>query len=407
MTTTVLPNSYRRLLAASTLSNLSDGIRLAAFPLLARSLTASPLLIGLVFVAGLIPGPVFGLSAGWLSDRVERRSLARRVNTGRAMLLGGLALLIMTERATLGLVIVAAFVLGTSEVLADNTIGTLIPSVVPTHQLERANASMVASEIIGNEFVGPALGALLFSLGMFVPFASNAGLLAMSVLLLAGLPLLRPSTEETHDNRIDDGRIRDGLVFLRGSESLRGLTVASAMLIAIDGAWFALLIVLSSDVLGLPPSAFGLLLASGALGGLAGAALADRFLVSLGSDGWRRLVVGVFVSMGLPLIGLGLAPSIWLSVLSLVLSSGAFAWWNTYAATLRQRATPDHLLGRVTGAYKSIVLSAAVAGTLVGSLVAEQFGIRFSLVGAGILALAATPVLVRWPADPDATSSQP
>ncbi len=394
MAAAVLPSPYRRVLGASTLSNLSDGIRLAAFPLLAVTLTSSPFQVGLVASAGLVPGPLFGLWAGWLSDRFDRRILAQRINTLRSLLLVGLAIFIMGGWATIPLLMAAAFVLGTSEVLADNSLSTLVPSLVPDSQLERANSRMVASEIMGNEFIGPALGAVLFSLGMAVPFISNAGLLAAAVLLLAGLPQIHPAAKVSQAPA-DSGRVREGLSFLSQSQPLRMLTLASSLLIAIDGAWFALLVIMNNSVLGLPNSAFGFLLASGAIGGLAGSAIADRFPhLSL-----HHVTVGVFATMAVSLLGLGLHPTVVSTVVVLVTTSGAFAVWNVFAISARQRATPPHLLGRVTGAYKTIVLAAAAGGTLVGSLIAQVTSIETSLLVAGSLAAISTPFF--WLTIPD------
>ncbi len=393
MAAAVLPGPYRRVLGASALSNLSDGIRLAAFPLLAVTLTTSPFQVGLVATAGLVPGPLFGLWAGWLSDRFDRRLLTQATNAMRSILLLGLAAFVLSGWATIPLLMVAAFVLGATEVLADNSLSTLVPSVVDSSQLEQANSRMVASEILGNEFIGPALGSVLFGLGLAVPFISNAGLLAASVLLLAGLPMLHPVSEvfpPGHaDIDADSGRMRDGLVYLSHSQPLRSVTMASALLIAIDGAWFALLVILNKSVLGHPDFAFGFLLAGGAVGGLAGSFIADRF----SGLQLRHVTVGVFATMAISLIGLGSRPTTMTTVVVLITTSGAFAVWNVFAVSARQRLTPNHLLGRVTGAYKTIVLAAAAVGTILGALTAEIASIQISLLVAGSLAGASLPLL--------------
>lgn len=394
MAATVLPGPYRRVLSASSLSNLSDGIRSAAFPLLAVQLTSSPFLVGLVFVASLAPGLLFSLAAGTLADRVDRVSLARRVNTARVVLLVGLAFLIVLGQATITVLLAAAFCLGVSEVLADNVFATIVPSLVDDDQLELANSRMVAAEIMGNEFAGPAIGGLLFSIGIAVPFFSNAGLLACSVLLLAGMPSLGAVTSSGDQAQsevadIDSGRTREGVVFLRQSPVLRTLTLASGVLLAIDSAWFAMLVVFATNTLGLPETMFGLLLAAGACGGLGGAAIAGR---------WPRLSLhqvtgGVFASMSVSLAALALFPTVMLTIVVLVVSSAAFAVWNVFAGTARQRLTPDHLLGRVSGAYRSVLFAAAIAGTLVGGVVAELFDVRVSLLGAGMLTAVTGPFL--------------
>ncbi|MEL6985797.1 MAG: MFS transporter, partial [Actinomycetota bacterium] len=244
MSAATLPRRYYRVLGASGLSNLADGIRMAAFPLLAATLTDSATLLALVFAAGEAPWVVFGLWAGKVADQVDRRQLLHRVTLARAVLLVALAALIVAGAAPLWLVAVAAFVLGVAEVLADSVTGTLVPSLVPEQQLERANSRMVAVQITGNELVGPALGGLLFAVGAALPFVTNGTLLALALLLLAGLPVLQGPIDDDEDDAGPSAPLRllDGVPFIRARPVLRSITWSSAILAAVDAAWFALLV---------------------------------------------------------------------------------------------------------------------------------------------------------------------
>ena len=176
MTTTVLPASYYRVVGAAGFSNLADGVRLAAMPLLAWQLTGSVLGVSTVFVVGQLPSAVFGLSAGQLVDSVDRRRLIQWVGAARTLVLVGLAALILTDAVFLGVLLLSTFLLGVGEVLADLASSALVPQLVPDEHLERANSGMVGAEILGNEFVGPAVGAWLFAVGAWLPFMTNATL---------------------------------------------------------------------------------------------------------------------------------------------------------------------------------------------------------------------------------------
>ncbi len=70
-----------------------------------------------------------------------------------------------------------------------SVLSQLIPLLVATEDLERANSRMVGATIAGNRLIGPANGGLLFAVGASVPFLTNASLLACAFLLLAGLPV--------------------------------------------------------------------------------------------------------------------------------------------------------------------------------------------------------------------------
>lgn len=387
MGTATLPRSYYRVLGASGLSNLADGIRMAAFPLLAASLTDDALFIALVFAAGEAPRVVLGLWAGKLADQADRRWLIQRTTLVRAVLLFALAALVVTGSAPLWLVTIAAFVLGVGEVLADSAAGTLVPSIVAPDQLEQANSRLVAAQITGNELIGPAMGGALFAVGASLPFFTNGSLLALALLLLAGIPLLQPVGPDGPTEDVP-ARAFDGIRFVRVRPLLTTITWTSALLAAVDAAWFALLVLFVRDQLDLGPAGFGISLAVGSIGGLAGAAFADRSPDKpLASIGWA-----VFTSAALSLLALGLAPSRALTMAVLVVTSAGFAVWNVYVISARQRATPNHLLGRVGATYRTVVVSASIAGALLGGLLADVTSITGALIGYGLILLAAAPL---------------
>ena len=183
--------------------------------------------------------------------------------------------------------------------------------------------------------------------------------------------------------------MRAGLRFLRGSRRLRVITWSSAALAAIDSAWFALLVLFIENDLGFGPTAFGIFLAVGALGGLFGAALAGRYLkVDLAG-----LALGVFVLMAGSLLGLAAFPNVAVTAIVLVLSSGGFALWNVFMASARQRVTPNAMLGRVGAAYRTVVVAASILGAIAGGIIAGMSSIRWTLAVGGIAALLAAPLV--------------
>lgn len=382
---TAVLEPHQRVVAATGLSNLADGIRFVTLPLLALEVTTSPLLVSSVIAASLAPWLVFGLWAGAITDRSDRRALAQRTALLRVGLLSLLAVLIVVDVVPIALLMAAAFVLGLSEVLADNVNGALIPSLVAEADLERANSRLVSAEVLGNELVGPALGGVLFAATASLPFFTNAGLLALAFLLLAGLPLIHlPAASEPH---AAPPRARDGVVAVWESPLLRTITWSSALLAAIDGAWFALLAWIIRVELELSAASLGILLAIGAVGGLLGAAAADRFPgLSL-----RTVAATTFTSMALPLIALALLPNTVVVAIALVITSGGFALWNIFMVSARQRASTPQSLGRIGAAYRTFVVAAALVGTVFGGLLAEVFSIRATLGGAALALCIAGP----------------
>ncbi len=387
MPSVALSQSYYRVLAASGLANLADGIRLVAFPLLAFAVSGKATMVAVVFAAGEAPWVVVSWWAGALTDRVDRRRLILIVTVGRVVLLAALASLILVDATPIWLVALAAFVLGTSEVLADNVSGSLVPSLVPAEHLERANSRMIGVTIAGNELVGPAIGGLLFAGAAFLPFLTNAALLAVGLLFLAGLPLLHPIGEPSGPaGRADT---LGGVAHLRARPLLRLITWSTMVLAAVDAAWFAVLVVLVDEELRLGPSAYGVLLAIGASGGLAGTAFADR----KPDASLTPVALFAFASMAVSLLLLGLVTTPTTTAVALILTSAGFAVWNVYMVSARQRATPNELLGRVAAAHSTVVVLAGLVGALIGGFVADVTSLPTLLLGTGALVAVLTPVV--------------
>ena len=218
-------------------------------------------------------------------------------------------------------------------------------------------------------------------------------MLALAVFLIAGLPLLVAGEigPKTKENPSAAGSVRESIDFLRREPTLLSITGASIILAGVDSAWFVLLVALVDVRLGYGATAFGLLLAVGAAGGLVGAWLAGS------GRGWplEKVTAAVFGSMSGSLLLLGLAPSIVVTAMVLVLTSGGFALWNVFTVSARQRLTPQNLWGRVGAIYRTVVVTAALLGALLGGLIAAAASIEATLVGGAALLLISGSATVR------------
>ncbi|GIJ56896.1 MFS transporter [Virgisporangium aurantiacum] len=392
MATLALGAPYRRLWSATVLSNLGDGIRSAAFPLLAVTLTHNPVLISGVAVAGQLPGLLFGLTAGSLADRFDRRRLIVAVDVVRLALLSGLIGLIAGGWATIGVLYLVVFVSGIAEVVRDTTASTLVPSIVSPDQLDRANGRLVTAEIAGNEFVGPPLGGYLFGVALVLPFAVNGGTLAVAVALVAGIPALVRTTNAAAATGSPRPRspISTGLRWLRDHRAFWPVPATSAALAMTDSAWFTLLVLYVHEILRLSPAWYGILLAVGALGGLGGGLLAATVSRRFGA---RITALGCLALAAAGQLALGTTGSVTVTAAVLATSSMAFAIWNVQARTTIQRAVPSDLLGRVTSINRTVITAASVIGAGLGGLAAHHLGLHAPFL-LGLPVLAAAGLLV-------------
>ena len=395
MTSTIVlprPTPATCLVGAHLMSNLADGVRLTAFPLLVFALTASPMWVSAAFAAGLVPSLLLGPLAGALADRHDRRRLLRSVAAARTIMLLALAATIAAGRTPIVLVLVVAALFGIGEAFTDNTMAAIVPSVIPRDRLDTVNGRMVGAQIIGNELAGPAIGSALFAVVAWLPFVSASGMLTVALVLIGGLSLIAApapavATARTHHS----DSMLEGLRFVAGSEVLRRTISATALLAGIDAAWFSLLVVLVTDELGLSAATFGLLLAVGSAGGLAGAALAPRIAVA----GAAALAGGVFGTMGLSLAAVWLSPSVVNVTIALVVTSAGFAAWNVAFAGVRQRATPNDVLGRVVAVSRTVTLLTSLVAALGGGWLTARFGIGATIGIAAVTLLVSCPLVSR------------
>jgi MFS family permease len=404
-----LGGRYKRLWAATTISNLGDGMSVTALPLLAATLTRDPFLVALLHFAQFAPWLLFSLVSGVLVDRWDRRHVMWRVDLFRAGVIGALGLLVAGDRAGLPLLFVAAFLLGTAETLFDNASQALLPSLVERRHLARANGRLFGAQIVTNQFAGPAVGAVLFAVTAASPFLVDAGSYVAAAVLVALIPgVYRPGRQssgargESPESPGSTGStgwpaaagngpramvtgirrdIADGLRWLWGHRVLRSLAlVLGAINLLAEGA-LAVMVLYAQDILGLGDIGYGLLMTSFAVGSLAASLVGERAVARLGSG--QALVLSLVV-MGAGQLAIGLSAD---AVVVAVLTMGvgfATIVWNIITVSLRQALIPDEILGRVNSAYRFIGWGAIPIGALAGGVLADHFGLRAPFVVAGL-----------------------
>jgi hypothetical protein len=265
---------FRWLVGSSWTTNLGDGLAVAAGPLLIAAQTQDPALVALAALLQRLPWLLFGLYAGALADRVDRRRLVILVDTLRAVILTVLVTVLVTGTVNVPVVLGATFLLGVAEVFADTTSATLLPMVVPRTGLGIGNARLMAGMITGNQLVGPALGAVLFAAGAALPFAVQAVCVAVGAGLISRMslrPLPRPD-RPPHLRR----DVAGGLRWTWGNPAVRTLTLAIVTFNVTYGAAWSVLVLYAGERLGLGPVGYGALVTVGAVGGLVGTASYDR-----------------------------------------------------------------------------------------------------------------------------------
>jgi MFS family permease len=377
---------YWLLWSGSGLSNLGDGIRLTALPLLAATLTRDPLAVSGVLAATTAPWIVFGPIGGSLVDRVDRKLLMTAGQVARGLVVAVLAVLVAAESVSMTHLYITGAVIGLGEILVDTSSQAAIPQLAGNMRLEKANSRLIAAELVLNDLAGGPLGAFLFAVVAFLPFGVNAGTFLVGGLLVA---LIRTPMQDLREPGRQNMRtdIVEGLRFVWNHEFLRGLALVVAIANFSMGAGGSILVLLALEQLGTTEAQYGLMVGVGAAGGLVGALVASRVALRIGRR-WAMTTGTAALAVGQLL--LATAPDgIWATA---GLSLGLFgvSLFTVVGRTLRQALTPDRLLGRVVASFRLVGIGALPIGALLGGWVARATGLRTPyFISSFLIALAA------------------
>lgn len=385
---------FRALWFGSLVSNTGDGIRLAALPLLAATLTSSPLLISAVTAAQYLPWVVFAPVGGALVDRWERRRTILVTQAWRGLVMAGLGVLVWTDVAEVWHVCLVAFLITLGEILVDPSTVALVPTLVEDADLDRANGQIASVEIVTNDFAGGPVGAALFGIAPWLPFLLDGTSYLGSTAAFRRLPRAeRGSTSAVEVERVLPGdsqsitaEAAEGFRWLRRHPVLGPFTAARIVYFFGFAAGFSLLVVLVTDELESSSLAFGLVLAIGAAGAFVGSIIGSRVSAVISA---RVSLAGATALQGVTLAAAAAAPSVPVLAVVWFLNGIPAGVQRPVAQSMQQRLTPNHLLGRVNVTSRIFTRGVIVLGALFAGVIAVSSGVRWAFAVGGLAELAA------------------
>ena len=379
-----LGRNFRWLLASSWVTNLGDGITLAAGPLLVASLTRSPLAVAMAVFLQRLPWLLVGLYAGVVADRLDRRAIVIATGLVRIAILLLLTVSILTRRVDIAVVLAALFLYGVTETFGDTTSTTLLPMLVDKRDLGIANSRAMTGLVVWNQLAGPPVGAALFAAGRALPFVSESVCVLAGVLLILRVRLPANGAPE-RSARVRD-EIREGWSWLWAHAAVRTLAITIFTFNVTFGAAWSVLVLYSRERLGMGAVGFGLISTALAVGGLLGSA----------SYGWleRHIRLGVIMRGGLVIetlthLALALTRWAWFALIVFVIFGAHAFIWGTTSTSVRQRAVPTQFQGRVGSVYLTGVVGGIVIGSALGGVVASAWGVTapfwFAFAGSALI----------------------
>ena len=387
---------FRLLFSGETISVIGDQFHFVALAWLTLQLTGSGLALGSVLMVAAIPRGVFMLLGGALSDRFSPRSLMLGSNAIRAVLVGIMAALVLTDRAELWQLFVMAGLFGVVDALFYPAIGAILPMLVDEETLPPANAALQGSQQLAS-LIGPAAAGVLVALVNTGPaFVIDAFSFAIaSVALFFVVGGRRAATAEGPAEARPGllSSVGVGLRYAWRDPAIRSLIVLSAAFnFALTGPITVGIPYLADQRFDGGPAAFGIILSGFGAGALVGAVVAGS-VPRIRRLGAVVLTIGVGIGAAVSLIGL--APNVPLAfVLLAVIGLGA-GFLNVHVVSWLQARTAEEMRGRVMslvmiGSAGLVPVSYAVSGAIVDfGAVTIMFAVGGAIItGASLTAMA-------------------
>ena len=361
---------YLRLWAGQVASAIGSQVSGLALPLLVLALTHSPAKAGGLAALRGLPYLLLCLPAGALVDRWDPRRVMLACDTGRALALASVPLVLVFGHLGLLQLCLVTITEGTLFVFFNQAESNCLVRVVTKEQLGAAVAQNQAGDGI-SALIGPSLGGLLYGLGQGVPFLTNAVTYALSVIALLLLktdvrPAVRADSPPPHLGL----EIAEGLRWLYGHTVIRFIAVLTGGLMCCCAGWTLILIVLAQRF-GASPLTIGLLTATGGAAGIAGSLLVVplqkrfKFGPLLIGASWVWAVTWLLYAFAPNLIVLGIVNALSIIVVPIYFGS-------QYAYRLKQ--IPDHLQGRVNSVFRLIAFGSGPVGLAVTGVLLQKLG---------------------------------
>lgn len=393
--------NFRRLWIGSVASAAGASIGSIVIVWLVYSTTHSPIAISLLGVFQFLPTLLFGLLAGALIDRWDRRRLMLACDVARAVCFGALALFVLVYGASTVVLIGVVFAVAAFSTAFRPATNASIPRLLPLDEVTDGNGLLQGGSTIASFIGSPIGGVLVVTLGAVVGLALNALTFAISGSMIfmmvipaaksAGpLPSARPSILS---------EVGEGLRYLRSQTALFVITITAMGANFFLSIWGGFTVIYVAVQLHQGATGFGIVLAANTAGFAIGALLPGRLHTERAPGIWLPASWGI---VGFLIVGLALTSSLLLAV-ALTLTAGLLlSLGNTTWISGVQKSVPDAMLGRYFATDEAGSFAMIPAGVAVGGVLVLVVGISNSYLIAGVgsvlinLILLLSPAVRRW-----------
>ena len=389
--------SFRLLWIGSVVSALGTAIGTVVFTWVVFVSTRSAIYVAALGVVGFLPSVLFGLLAGALVDRTDRRRLMLMCDLARLATLGGLAVYTFLVGVNVLAILAAAALVATFSTIFRPATNAVIPRLVPEGDITDGSGLLMAGSTVAGFVGSPVGGILVIAAGVGGGLLANAltfGFSAAMIFLMV-IPSLASDASAAGGPRSSLlFEVREGIRYLRSQRPLLSITLSGMVANFFLSLFFAFTVIYAFVQLHQGATGFGILLAAGAAGWGIGSILPGQ----IGTDRAPALwYAGAWTCAGLVIVAIGLVRDLAsATVLSVAFGTLGGVGNTTFFAAV-QRQVPPHLLGRYFATDEAGSFAMIPAGQVVGGILILSFGIGTTYVLAGIGAFLCSGLLLLMP----------
>lgn len=380
MLTTLKNRDFRIYWVGALISFGGTWLQITAFSWLVRSLTPSPLMLGMVAFCSSLPMFAFSLFCGVFADRLDKRKAILWTQAALAVLAALLAYLVISETVQLAYVFVIAFASGTAAALDAPLRQSIVYDLVGKEDLTAA----IALNSVGfnsARIAGPAIaGILIAKVGTGICFLINSiSFLAVILAMLLVRVDTRPVQEAAASVWSD---FLSGVWYMKSHRTILGLMlmIAAPSLFALP--YQTLLPIFAKDILGVGAASFGAMLSATGIGALTGALV----LTTLGKIiGKGRTMLIAALLLGTSLSGLAFTTSFAVALGFLGCIGFGTVIYIASTNSLLQSLSSNEMRGRVVGAYIFMFLGLSPIGNLIVGGLAQGISPQWAVATGGFL----------------------
>ena len=392
--------NFRLFFVGQLISVSGTWVNATASAVLVLHLTDSGVALGIMSALLFLPVLLFGVFAGTLADRFDKRRILLWSNAAYAVLAGIQFALVATGTVEVWMVYAIAFLNGLVFAVEPPTRQSFYVELVGEEHITNA-ISLNSAVFTGTRVLGGAVAGLMIdAFGLWSPFLlDTVSYLAVIVALLAmrvGDLHAQPKAER------ERGLVRAGIRYVWGSHELRVPLLVMSIVYLFTFNFSVIVPLHAHRTYEGSAREIGWLFAAVGLGAFLGAiAMANRQPTpSLRRLGLWSLLFGVFLAVA------GWAPTFGLAMAAMVPTGAASMLFAITANSSLQRFTRPEMRGRVMALYTTIFLGSTAIGGPITGWAGERWGAPATLVASGVVAVAARdehPAETEDPTDVDLT----